>query len=383
MRCGASSRARAGLSQNGVGALRARRLRRGWRGGLAGCQASPGTPPRLLAMVLDPLDRQARRRQQRHLVPPRRAPVNSTRSRSVTPDSTGVGRSRRSSTVTTRGPRPSPSARARQAATRAPCTPSELRRAVFPRPSERFRRGVDVLAARGAVTGPVGHRALRDVERRIHVHARRSRPPSFATSIGAADQSRLIGDCRLDLLHRTLNSVPGMRRPPARGTPSTSFDVGTSTAGPDAREVSHRQDHAVAVESRVGEETTCPRSTRRVRIVPRGRAHLHVLEFDARILRRDASGDRFRAVPRPRARATRLRLVIRARSRGFSPRSSSVPPSARAAAQRPVPPATGRRTRRAWVDAHEGRAASTVSPISAASTRISPDAFDFTSASAG
>ena len=179
-RCRASSRARAAPSPRTASAL----PRRGAVGGAAcagGLAASgPGMPPRRLATswICCWISTRLAVGSSSTSSPSARPPVISTRSRSVIPVSTGVGTWRPSLTATTQSPRPSPSAPPRSPAprprVRAPArTRADVRaqrRRVEP---EDLRRRVDV--ARGAQRHHRQRqhaRPFRDVEGRVHVHAR-------------------------------------------------------------------------------------------------------------------------------------------------------------------------------------------------------------------
>src|SRR5688572_14224758 len=173
------------------------------------------------------------------------------------------------------------------------------------------------------------------------------------------------------------------------GTPSASLPMSVSSTRTRARTRVRSAIVRITLPpptSRVGEEITCPRSTRRVRIVP---------DEGARTSVSSSSMSAFSRVTRAATAAARVLAtssssdsssdwLIHAFSRSFSPRSSwvtAVRSRCRAASSSACAWSTrffgvrgSMRTRSA--------PASTVSPISAASTRISPDAFDFTSTSA-
>ncbi len=246
-------------------------------------------------------------------------------------------------------------------------------------------------AARSAITGSVSTASrARDVEHRVHVHARAQQ----AVLVRDVDEHRehrdvLVDDgLRLDLLDRAPERAArvGGDLDARRHAGGELADVGLVHAHPGAhaRQVRHRQEHRAAADvlGRRRDDLAALHEPREDRAVGR-RAHLGVLPRDARVLQLDAGGDGLRArVGDLEFEGLEFGLVDPGVARAACRRARAAsPPSARRWLAA-LTSACAWSTRFCGVRGSMRTSscpAFTPSPVSAPSSRISPEAFDFTS----
>ena len=310
---------------------------------VAGCCVSPGMPPRRLATswICCWISTRLAVGSSSTSSPSPRPPVISTRSRSVTPVSTGVGVSRPSLTTTTQSPRPSPSAPPR--APVPPCPRPRVRAPPSPAPTSARNASASrpricavasmSRAARSAITGRV---STPDRSATLKVASTfmpgRSRPSSFATLISTANIVTFWSTTACGSIFSTVpsNSRPGNAATWMRaGTPASSLPMSVSSTRTRARTCVRSAIVRITVPpptSRVGEEITCPRSTRRVRIVPDAGARTSVSSSSMRAFSRvtRAATAAARVFATSSSSVSSSDWLIHAFSRSFSPRSSWV-----------------------------------------------------------